>query len=87
MTYLVEVELINFPHHLDTYLFDSSSHREKLPLWEQSKVTRSCYYPRFLAETLLLNFNFPDRHGFWGSGHRYPPRDAEINRFCSQLSW
>jgi hypothetical protein len=29
---------------------------------------------------------FADRHGFWGNGHRYPPRDAEINRFCSQQS-
>ena len=27
-----------------------------------------------------------DRHGFWGMGFRYPPRDAEIKRFCNQES-
>ncbi len=27
---------------------------------------------------------FADRHGFCRSGHLYPPRDAEIKRFCSQ---
>jgi hypothetical protein len=27
---------------------------------------------------------FPDRHVFWGPPCRYPPREAEINRFCSQ---
>jgi transposase len=32
------------------------------------------------------SYGFPDRHGFWGRGHRYPPRDAEINRFCNQQS-
>ncbi len=33
------------------------------------------------------HFEIPGRHGFWGRGHRYPPRDAEINRFCNQQSW
>ncbi len=28
--------------------------------------------------------NLADRHGFCRSGHLYPPRDAEIKRFCSQ---
>ena len=32
-------------------------------------------------------YRIPDRHVFWGSGLRYPPRDAESNRFWSQLSW
>lgn len=30
---------------------------------------------------------FADRHGFWGSEHRYPSSDAETNRFWSQSSW
>jgi hypothetical protein len=38
------------------------------------------------AEDKVLS-KYPDRHGFWGSEHRYPPRDAEINRFCNQHSW
>ena len=29
---------------------------------------------------------FFDRHGFCRGGHRYPSRDAETNRFCSQQS-
>jgi len=29
---------------------------------------------------------FADRHGFWGCGHRYPPSEAEISRFCNQHS-
>ncbi len=37
--------------------------------------------------TVWAYSNYPDRHGFWGSGRRYPPRDADTNRFCSQLSW
>jgi len=31
--------------------------------------------------------HFSDRHGFWGRGFRYPPREAETSRFWSQLSW
>ena len=39
-------------------------------------------------ERVLRRFSkFADRHGFWGNGRRYPPRDAETTRFCSQLSW
>ena len=44
-----------------------------------------------VVQTLRLQkrsvLNFPDRHGFWGIECRYPPRDAEINRFCSRQSW
>ena len=34
----------------------------------------------------FFHTRFSDRHGFCRSGHRYPPRDAEINKFCSQQS-
>ncbi len=37
--------------------------------------------------TLIHGWKKPDRHGFWGHGHRYPPSDAEIKRFWSQHSW
>jgi fatty acid desaturase len=60
--YLVLVELINFPHHLGTELFiEGGAKGAKLPLWEQARTTRSCYYPRVLS-TLLLNFNFHIEH-------------------------
>ena len=55
--YLVLVELINFPHHMGT------DHTEnKLPLWKQNEVTRSCYYPPNIASLLFLNFNFHIEH-------------------------
>jgi hypothetical protein len=37
--------------------------------------------------TLVGQTDSTDRHGFWGRGHRYPPRDAEIHRFCNQQWW
>jgi fatty acid desaturase len=60
--YLVLVELINFPHHLGTEVFHTTSEGRKLPLWEQARVTRSCYYPPVVSELLLLNFNFHIEH-------------------------
>jgi hypothetical protein len=39
------------------------------------------------GQYLSAGKKLPDRHGFWGWGRRYPPRDAEISRFCSQQSW
>jgi len=36
---------------------------------------------------LQLEWKIADRHGFWGARLRYPPREAEIKRFWSQLSW
>jgi fatty acid desaturase len=64
--YLVIVELVNFPHHLGTNLFRSiSEEKKKLALWEQSRVTRSCYYPPIISELLFLNFNFHIEHHFF----------------------
>jgi fatty acid desaturase len=60
--YLVFVELINFPHHLGTEVFRATENGQKLVLWEQTRVTRSCYYPIIISELLLLNFNFHIEH-------------------------
>jgi hypothetical protein len=38
------------------------------------------------AEPELNPMKSADRHGFCRGGHRYPSRDAETNRFCSQQS-
>lgn len=51
------VELVNIPHHTDVSTFDA-----RLPVWEQYKATRSCYYPRGCSELLVLNFNFHTEH-------------------------
>ena len=60
--YLVIVELINFPHHMGTQIFANTRNEKKLPLWQHNLVTRSCYYPRFIAKWFLLNFNFHVEH-------------------------
>lgn len=60
--YLVFVELINFPHHLGTEVYRTTEKGQKLVLWEQTDVTRSCYYPVIMSELLLLNFNFHIEH-------------------------
>jgi omega-6 fatty acid desaturase (delta-12 desaturase) len=59
--YLVVEELVNLPHHVDMSTFE-----HKLPLWEQHRATRSCYYPPVVSELLVLNFNFHIEH------HWYP---------------
>ena len=64
--YLVLVELVNFPHHLGTEIYQATETADKLPLWQQARVTRSCYYPPILSDLLLLNFNFHIEH------HLYP---------------
>ena len=48
-------------------------------------VPSACHHRATQFEWTL--WDFPDRHGIWGSGRRYPARDADTNRFCSQLSW
>lgn len=60
--YLITVELINFPHHLDTDLIRNDEEIERLPLWKQQRVTRSCYFPIGISELLVLNFNFHTEH-------------------------
>ena len=57
LLFLVAEELVNIPHHVGTSTFE-----EKLPIWEQYRATRSCYYPSGLSELLVLNFNFHIEH-------------------------
>ena len=60
--YLVGVELVNFPHHLDMPTVDPQSPRQRLYVWEQQATTRSCRYPGILSELLVLNFNLHTEH-------------------------
>jgi acyl-lipid omega-6 desaturase (Delta-12 desaturase) len=57
LVYLVVVELVNLPHHIGTPTFDA-----RVPLWEQWRTTRSCYYPVLVSELFVLNFNFHTEH-------------------------
>lgn len=60
--YLVGVELVNFPHHLDMPTVDPESAKQRLYVWEQQATTRSCRYPGILSELLVLNFNLHTEH-------------------------
>jgi len=60
--YLIGVELVNFPHHLDMPTVDSQSSKQRLYVWEQQATTRSCRYPGILSELLVLNFNLHTEH-------------------------
>ncbi len=43
---------------------------------------------RWVAEKIyekINHYNYSDYTGFWG-GLRYPPKEAEMQRLCSQLS-
>lgn len=57
--YLMMVELINFPHHMDVYAY-RGTHR--IPVLEQYRVTRSSTYPSWFARFFLLNFNLHVEH-------------------------
>lgn len=69
--YLVVEELVNLPHHADLCTWEG-----RLPLWEQAKATRSCYYPVGVSEFFVLNFNFHTEHHFFPSLPWYRLRAA-----------
>lgn len=69
--YLVASELVNMPHHADLFKFS-----EKLPLWEQWRAARSCYYPLGISELFVLNFNFHIEHHLFPSLPWYRLRHA-----------
>lgn len=57
--YMMAVEIVNFPHHLQLpYLKDE----ERLPIWEQYQIARSCLYPKWFAQWIVLNFNYHSEH-------------------------
>jgi omega-6 fatty acid desaturase (delta-12 desaturase) len=56
--YLVINELVNIPHHVDRPF----GFPERLRPWQQYQTSRSCYYPPFVSELFILNFNFHVEH-------------------------
>jgi len=63
LLYLLTVEVVNLPHHLELPQYRGDT---LLPLWEQHKIARSCLYPKWFAENVVLNFNYHLEH------HMYP---------------
>lgn len=57
--YLISVEVVNFPHHLQLPLLEKE---EKLPAWQQDETARTCLYPRWFAHFFVLNFNYHVEH-------------------------
>lgn len=57
--YLMVVEVVNLPHHLQLpqYVGDT-----RIPLWDQHQVARSCVYPKWFSELVVLNFNYHIEH-------------------------
>lgn len=61
--YFVAVEVVNFPHHLQ---LPQHGGETKFRIWDQHQTARSCVYPRWLAQFVVLNFNYHIEH------HMYP---------------
>lgn len=61
--YLVAVEVVNFPHHLELPQMQGD---QKLPLYQQHSIARTCLYPKWFAKYVVLNFNYHIEH------HMYP---------------
>ncbi|MES2768530.1 MAG: fatty acid desaturase [Bdellovibrionota bacterium] len=59
LMYLIMVEVINFPHHLE---LPQNRGDETLPVWEQHLISRSCSYPRWFSRWVLNNFNLHTEH-------------------------
>jgi len=57
--YLLLVEVVNFPHHLQ---LENSEKGPAIPAWEQEPYARSCLYPRWISELVVLNFNYHVEH-------------------------
>ncbi len=64
MIHLLANEIVNVPHRADLVVFS-----DRLPLCNQWKATRSCYYPLFVSETLVRNFNFHIEHFYFPRYH------------------
>src|SRR5690606_35780940 len=57
--YLVMVEVINFPHHLELPQYEGE---HKLKVWDQFLISRSCHYPKWFSHFVLNNFNLHAEH-------------------------
>ena len=62
-TYLVMVEVVNFPHHLGMPYLRGN---KRISYLEQYKVSRSCHYHPVLSRFIFMNFNYHTEH------HLYP---------------
>lgn len=63
--YLMIVELVNFPHHISMPTYKTGNTKDKLHPWEQHVTTRTCYYPKWIARLITLNFNLHIEHHFF----------------------
>lgn len=59
LLYMIAVEVVNFPHHLQLPQFEGDV---RFPVWEQYKTSRSCIYPLWFAQHIVLNFNYHIEH-------------------------
>jgi fatty acid desaturase len=50
---------VNLPHHLQTEYFDGDTH---FSAREQHQTARTCLYPRWVSEFIVLNFNYHVEH-------------------------
>ena len=57
--YLVLVEVVNFPHHLQIL---TGSGEDRWPIWRQYETARTCLYPKWFARYVVLNFNYHAEH-------------------------
>lgn len=57
--YFLGIEIVNFPHHLHVRSIGDEMH---LPAWEQEVTARSCLYPVWFSEFVILNFNYHIEH-------------------------
>lgn len=61
--YLVASEVVNLPHHLQ---LPKMKAEQRLPLWDQHVVSRTCLYSNWFGQFAVLNFNLHSEH------HMYP---------------
>jgi omega-6 fatty acid desaturase (delta-12 desaturase) len=57
--YLLMVEVINFPHHLQMPMVEGDI---SFPVYQQDQLARSCIYPRWFSRHVLNNFNLHIEH-------------------------
>lgn len=57
--YMIAVEVVNFPHHLQLPQHQGET---RFAAWEQYKTARTCTYPKWFARLVVLNFNYHVEH-------------------------
>jgi fatty acid desaturase len=93
--YLAMVEVINLPHHLRLPRLAGSG-EEKLSLWNQYKVSRTCVYSGWFSRLVLLNFNYHAEHHMFPTlpWHELPKAYERVRaaqpegyQFCEGHEW